>query len=1161
MSVRWPDLELLRPRNSDLLPLSPLSRARARDQMTAALRNLRPAVAHLDDNGPDAAIIDALAACIQVMGFYHDRFLTESKLGSAQLIDDLGKIVALIGYRPLPAVAATAIQFFEAITAGIVEAHTQVAAAVTGAPLPVVFETTTRIEVSPDHNRMALSPLITRSPGALRAIITQPDGSVLPTDDFRPATLAMIADAQGLELAPVAGSRSRGVAFGSALTRSYEQASTAIARTTVLRHLRFPRTLAADLAAFEVSEAPILHLPSVAAPEVLTSTLEIFVLRPGDDARDPSEWDPTLRYREVADFSASEASDLHYRTFVDDALHTWVVLRTALGAQPLLDADQLTRVYARLAPAVGSVLPLAPPAAATVPQVWGPSPLPDLSGATLGLEPSYFTSSLVLPAVADHPVVASATWAMADRDLGLVAGDSILIQDASGSSVRTLIERPPGGSPRLLRWALDGATPTSAAASPGLPNAHDPITTVLDPGSAKIGSLADAAAGDPLPTWSEFYAQLPPRTPVVRASDLPIRPARPTATINQQRVVAAGTTYLVVADASHIAAGDFLLLGRRLTEALRAPSPSGDWRWTSSEPAFDPRTPWLGAEVVQAIEIRGNVVRLATPVSQDYFVDHGHIGTTTVALSELAVLPGVGSVASGDQLRQLLTLSTQSLFKTRQGGALLETAYRVATLDHMPTADALRRPLLDGGATGAQALWDALFLAVAGAVEAQTDAIWEFDIVVRCNQLRAPADQITRLEDGDGTPLTTGPIADALASELKLRLASADAARRVASAPDHGVVAVLASGPVWTPATGNPPDATQFWILDQTSFDLVVSAPAADRQLVGEAATLILVPGSPASPASPASGDAIVLPATWDGAGHAPRVKGQVPVVAEPFEAILVSSQGADLAALTADDAVADWTIPAARLLDPRFAALPAGTLVAATAAGDLIADCRFEPAGGEVALHDVRVASNVDPLAGATAAWAVVTRQFEQLTALARWVYTVDGPALPPSQTVRLALIGDRHEIVEAETSADGRTATVDPAPGVRDRDLGFELDVVCVLAGEPLPGARIAESTIWTWRGIEPPLADLPEAADSRFIAVLASPGGEPRTLQWRRDEVWWDPERRTLRLPTTPLDAMLDARPSDLVRLLHLLAPTIDRRDLAIHHDLTTDRSIVT
>jgi hypothetical protein len=1112
MSMRWPDLELLRPRTSDLIPASPLSQARARDAMVAALQSLRPALAHLNDNGPDAAIIDALAACIQVMGFYHDRFLTESKLGSAQLIDDLGKVVALIGYRPLPAVAATACQFFEALTAGIVEAHTQVAASVAGAPLPVVFETTTRIEVAPAHNRMALSPLVTSAPGALRAIITQPDGGVLPSDDFRPETLAMIADAQGLELAPVSESRSRGIAFDRALSRSYEQASTAIARTTVLRHLRFPRTLtlAGDLIAFEVSEAPILHLPSVAHPELVTSTLEIFILRPGDDARDPSEWDPTLRFTEVADFSASEAADLHYRTFLDDAAHTWIILRAALGAQPLLDTAALSRVYARFQPAIGAA--------------------PALTTAPIGLEPTYFTSSLVLPGLADRRPPAAATWALADRDLGLVKDDAILIQDANGSSVRTLIDRPPGASPRLLTWA-------------------EPIARTIDLQSAKIGSLTDAAAGDPLPTWSELYARLPPLRSFANRTDLPIQAMNPLGVLGQQRMIAAGTTYLVVRDASHITAGDYLLLGRRLTETLRQASPAADWRWTSSEPVFDPGTPWLTAEVLQAVEVRGNVVRLATPVSQDYFVDHGRIGEADpVALSELIVLPGVSSVASGDQLRQDLTLSTQASFKSARDGMLYETAYRIAALDRAVIADDLRRPLHDAGASHKQDQWDTMFLAIAGAAEAQSDAEWTLEIIVRRANLRAPVDAFTRLEDRDGTPLTKSGIAPALKAEHKLALVSTDAGRRIATAKDHGVVAVLAQGPVWTPTTAETLASNQFWILDQASFDLAVTAPAPDPELVGEGATLAVIPAAPDSPA-------FTFVAGWDVAGNAPRVQAPVPAVSAPFEAVLVSSQGANLAELTTDDTVADWRVPAARFTDLMFAAERPGTLVAVTDGGDIVADCRFAPVGDELVLDDVRVTSNHDPLRGAAAAWAVVPRMFAQLTARARWVYTLgDGdPPLPAAANVRLALIGERRELVDARTRADGRTAVIDPEPGVRDRDLRFPLDQVCVLEGEPVAGAQITASTIWTWRGVAPALAELPEPAHARFVAILA--GAPP--LHWARDEVWWDAARQTLRLPIVAPDA----RPADVVRLLEIFAPTIDRRELAIHYDLTTDRSLVT
>src|SRR5262249_8215145 len=157
-----------------------------------------------------------------------------------------------------------------------------------------------------------------------------------------------------------------------------------------------------------------------------------------------------------------------------------------------------------------------------------------------------------------------------------------------------------------------------------------------------------------LPTWSEFYAQLRPPGAPVSGSDLPI--VARTTVIERRRVVAAGTTYLVLGDASHVSPGEFLLLGRRLTPPLRVPQ-SGDWRWKPGEPAFDPRTPWLDAEILQVLEVRGNTVRFATPVSQDYFI-HQTGDADPVALTELIALPGVASVASGDQLRQTLQLST-----------------------------------------------------------------------------------------------------------------------------------------------------------------------------------------------------------------------------------------------------------------------------------------------------------------------------------------------------------------------------------------------------------------------------------------------------------------------------------------------------------------------
>src|SRR5437868_3758059 len=197
MSAAWPDLELLL--RGQLIATSPLSLATARTAMLEALRRGAPALAQTSDSSPDIAIVEALAACVEVMGFYHDRFLTESKLGSAQLLDDLARITALIGYRPLPAVAATAIQLFEAITAGLA----------------------------------VLTPLLTSLPALDDLARPQPTRAALPTDDFRARTDAMVADDHGLELVPVADSRSRAVAFGRALGRSFDRSSAVVTRTTV----------------------------------------------------------------------------------------------------------------------------------------------------------------------------------------------------------------------------------------------------------------------------------------------------------------------------------------------------------------------------------------------------------------------------------------------------------------------------------------------------------------------------------------------------------------------------------------------------------------------------------------------------------------------------------------------------------------------------------------------------------------------------------------------------------------------------------------------------------------------------------------------------------------------------------------------------------------
>src|SRR5262249_11817336 len=154
---------------------------------------------------------------------------------------------------------------------------------------------------SPAFNRMALSPILTRYAGAVRAVIqllttragldglpslkdiaAQQDAfaASLPLDDFRAGMTAMINGPHGLELCDIATSRRRGVAFVRSLLRSYDESTTTLSRATRIRHLRFWRPLGdfpdgdiprdgdgPDQVIFEVTDHPILHAPDPAAPE------------------------------------------------------------------------------------------------------------------------------------------------------------------------------------------------------------------------------------------------------------------------------------------------------------------------------------------------------------------------------------------------------------------------------------------------------------------------------------------------------------------------------------------------------------------------------------------------------------------------------------------------------------------------------------------------------------------------------------------------------------------------------------------------------------------------------------------------------------------------------------------------------------------------------
>src|SRR5262249_58044703 len=154
-------------------------------------------------------------------------------------------------------------------------------------------------------------------------------------------------------------------------------------------------------------------------------TLEIFVFDqpPGS----PDDWDRKAAWTEVLDFSASKASDLHYRTFVDDRLTTYVILRRKLGFRTLIDDERLGRVYARYTPAVGQVI--APPSAPNA-DPW------NLDGVTLQLDGDYPTTSLVRPklgGVAD--LHNEARWAVTKDDMGLDPDAQIAILGAPSGAL------------------------------------------------------------------------------------------------------------------------------------------------------------------------------------------------------------------------------------------------------------------------------------------------------------------------------------------------------------------------------------------------------------------------------------------------------------------------------------------------------------------------------------------------------------------------------------------------------------------------------------------------------------------------------------------------------------------------------------------------------
>jgi hypothetical protein len=794
---REPNLELLL--RGEVLALSSLDYASQRQAMLEALHDVfRGRYGQRDGTDPGIALIEALAAALDVLGLYHDRFLTESKLGSAVRLQSVARLAEAVGHVPSPRLAARALQFFEAKAEAILPRGTKVAGKPPDAAGNVVFETTGSLSIAPAFNRLPISPLVTRHTDASRVVIelaTTPERGRLadltkvdkeferalhdlnptaeseqptPRDDFQPGFLAMINGLFGLELAGVAEARSGAIALQRGLRASYDPSTTFLHAATQVRHLRMWRPLGSwpdgalpgadegpELVVFELAERPILHYPDATVPGGLRSSLEVFVFEGADDPGLPSSWPREDAWTEVPDFSASEASDRHYRTFVDDRLHTYLILRRRLGYRVLLSDDALCRVFVRYTPAVGAI------------ESWQDGDGLD-QYRTFKLDEEYFRSSLVCPTLELQKGEATKiectgrvlTWAVTTAPLGLGAKDQILIKNTETDHIfiRTLssargryvswaeptrlistppspgdvVHGPPGSKAESMPGGYHPGTSElevmpgrGALAAGDLPpllrsamtpphEQYLPLTGCFTPDKTEIVPLRDAASGVRYPFWEEFYNRIDVLG--VDATRL-VGPGSKEADSEEKTIVAKGSIFLFLDDTSQVKPGDFFLIGTRFApESRRIEAQKG----AALEAAlFDLKAPWITAEVVQAQEVHGGLVRLRYPTHNEYRakfkVEWKNGDRLLEVVTQVLAVPLVASVYYGDRFTQ----SVRFIPDIQSGSANNCRAVRL-TKRIEPGPLRTRYGWTSGNSTIA---FDTLFLAVAG-MSSEVTAEW-----------------------------------------------------------------------------------------------------------------------------------------------------------------------------------------------------------------------------------------------------------------------------------------------------------------------------------------------------------------------------------------------------------------------------------------------------
>jgi predicted phage baseplate assembly protein len=156
-----------------------------KDSMLARLSSADyPALAYLktrDDDDFSIALLDATAVVLDILTFYQERLANESYLRTATQLQSLTALSCLIGYQPVPGIAASTWLAFTlkaatgqppnpATTAITIPAGTQVQSVAAQNQTPQTFETSADILAKPDWNTLAVQTGVPWKPPGSRGV-------------------------------------------------------------------------------------------------------------------------------------------------------------------------------------------------------------------------------------------------------------------------------------------------------------------------------------------------------------------------------------------------------------------------------------------------------------------------------------------------------------------------------------------------------------------------------------------------------------------------------------------------------------------------------------------------------------------------------------------------------------------------------------------------------------------------------------------------------------------------------------------------------------------------------------------------------------------------------------------------------------------------------